>query len=98
MSVKVAGRPGPGDYLIEARDVFRSFGQTQALRGASVGAYSGEILAVMGPRGSGESPLLHCMAGIFLPDSGEVLFDGERVDQLSDKKRSLLRRRDFGFV
>jgi putative ABC transport system ATP-binding protein len=63
-----------------------------------VSAASGEILAVMGPSGSGKSTLLHCLAGIFTPDSGEVWFDGERLDKLSDKKRSLLRRTAFGFV
>jgi putative ABC transport system ATP-binding protein len=87
-----------GACLIEARDVYRSFGQTLALRGASVSVSAGEILAMVGPSGSGKSTLLHCLGGIFLPDRGEVWFDGQRVDQLSDKKRSLLRRTAFGFV
>jgi putative ABC transport system ATP-binding protein len=78
--------------------VHKSFGQTPALQGASISAAPGEILAVMGPSGSGKSTLLHCMAGIFTPDSGEVWFDGSRVDKLSDKKRSVLRRTAFGFV
>jgi len=84
--------------LIQAKDIHHSFGQTPALRGASVSAASGEILAVMGPSGSGKSTLLHCLAGIFRPDSGEVWFDGARLDTLSDRKRSLLRRTAFGFV
>src|SRR6266496_2276712 len=84
--------------LIEARDVTKSFGQTPALRGASVSVAAGEILAVVGPSGSGKSTLLHCLAGIFRPDRGEVWFDGQRVDGLSGKKRSLLRRTAFGFV
>jgi putative ABC transport system ATP-binding protein len=87
----------PG-HLIEARDVVKSFGQTPALRGASVSVASGEILAVMGPSGSGKSTLLHCLAGIFTPDSGEVWFDGRRLDQLSETKRTELRRTAFGFV
>jgi len=87
-----------GDCLIEARDVHRSFGQTPALRGVSIGAARGEILAVMGPSGSGKSTLLHCLAGIFQPDSGGVWFNGKRIDDLSDKKRTLLRRSAFGFV
>jgi putative ABC transport system ATP-binding protein len=87
-----------GTCLIEARDVYRSFGQTLALRGASVSVPAGEIVAMVGPSGSGKSTLLHCLAGIFRPDRGEVWFDGQRVDQLSDKKRSLLRRTAFGFV
>jgi putative ABC transport system ATP-binding protein len=68
------------------------------LRGVSLGAARGEILAVMGPSGSGKSTLLHCLAGIFRPDSGEVWFNGKRIDDLSDRKRTLLRRSAFGFV
>ena len=67
--------------LIEARDVVKSFGQTPALRGASVTTSQGEILAIMGPSGSGKSTLLHCLAGIFQPDQGEVWFDGQTVQQ-----------------
>jgi putative ABC transport system ATP-binding protein len=84
--------------LLEARDVYRSFGQTPALQGASLSVASGEILAIMGPSGSGKSTLLHCLAGIFTPDSGEVWFDGRRLDTLSDTKRTALRRTAFGFV
>jgi putative ABC transport system ATP-binding protein len=87
----------PG-YLIEGRDVVRSFGETQALRGANLSIASGEIVAVMGPSGSGKSTLLHCLAGIFKPDSGEVWFDGHRVDQLDEASRTKLRRNSFGFV
>ena len=68
--------PVSDDSPIEARDITKSFGQTQALRGASVAVRQGEILAIMGPSGSGKSTLLHCLAGIFPPDSGEVWFDG----------------------
>jgi putative ABC transport system ATP-binding protein len=101
MDAEVATLPlqsARGTCLIEARDVYRWFGQTLALRGANVSVPAGEILAMVGPSGSGKSTLLHCLAGIFRPDRGEVWFDGQRVDQLSDKKRSLLRRTAFGFV
>jgi putative ABC transport system ATP-binding protein len=84
--------------IIRAVDVHRSFGQTPALQGASLSVSDGEIVAVMGPSGSGKSTLLHCLAGIFTPDSGEVWFGSERIDQLSDRKRSQLRRTAFGFV
>jgi putative ABC transport system ATP-binding protein len=84
--------------VVEARDVVLSFGATPALRGASVSAARGEILAVMGPSGSGKSTLLHCLAGILVPDSGEVRFDGRRVDAMTETQRSTLRRDRFGFV
>ena len=90
--------PGPADGLIEARDVARSFGQTPALRGASVSVAAGEILAVMGPSGSGKSTLLHCLSGILAPDSGEIWFDGRRIDAMGEARRSALRRDHFGFV
>jgi len=90
--------PDPRNRLIEARGVVRSFGETPALRGASVSVTAGEILAVMGPSGSGKSTLLHCLAGILIPDSGEIWFDGRRIDAMREAERSGLRRDHFGFV
>jgi putative ABC transport system ATP-binding protein len=84
--------------LIEAREVVRSFGETPALRGANLAVAAGEIIAIMGPSGSGKSTLLHCLAGIYRPDSGEIWFDGERVDNWNEDRRTKLRRTAFGFV
>jgi putative ABC transport system ATP-binding protein len=84
--------------LIEARDVVRSFGETPALRGANLAVAAGEIVAIMGPSGSGKSTLLHCLAGIYRPDSGEIWFDGERIDNWDEDRRTRLRRTAFGFV
>jgi putative ABC transport system ATP-binding protein len=83
---------------VEALDIALSFGTTPALRGASLTVEAGEIVAVMGPSGSGKSTLLHCLAGILRPDTGEVHFDGRRIDGLSETERSALRRDRFGFV
>jgi putative ABC transport system ATP-binding protein len=91
----VTGRP---TTIIEARNVVKSFGQTPALRGATVAANRGEILAVMGPSGSGKSTLLHCLAGILVPDQGEIRFGGQRLDTMGEAQRSALRRDRFGFV
>jgi putative ABC transport system ATP-binding protein len=84
--------------LLEAVDVKKSFGNTPALRGANLSVGRGEILAVMGPSGSGKSTLLHCMAGIFTPDGGSVVYNGRRLDTMSESERTRLRRTDFGFV
>jgi putative ABC transport system ATP-binding protein len=73
-----------------------SFGETPALRGASLAVERGEILAIMGPSGSGKTTLLHCLAGILVPASGEIRFDGQRVDTLSEAERSTLRRDGSG--
>ena len=93
--VAVAAEPAA---IIEARGVVKSFGQTPALRGATIAAGPGEIVAVMGPSGSGKSTLLHCLAGILTPDDGEVWFAGQRLDTLRETQRSELRRDRFGFV
>ena len=89
---------GDGGVIVEARDLVISFGETPALRGASVAVKRGEVLAVMGPSGSGKSTLLYCLAGILVPDSGEVSFDGRRLDTMREEQRSRLRRDRFGFV
>src|SRR3982074_3802628 len=93
----VTADPGTAK-ITEARDLFLSFGETPALRGASLGVRQGEILAVMGASGSGKSTLLHCLAGILVPDSGQISFAGRRIDTLREQDRSALRRDRFGFV
>jgi putative ABC transport system ATP-binding protein len=52
----------------------------------------------MGPSGSGKTTLLHCLAGILVPDSGQIWFAGTRIDTLREQERSALRRDRFGFV
>jgi putative ABC transport system ATP-binding protein len=87
-----------GGVIAEARFLVLSFGENPALRGASLSVERGEIVAVMGPSGSGKSTLLHCLAGILVPDAGEVSFDGQRLDKMREAERSRLRRDRFGFV
>jgi putative ABC transport system ATP-binding protein len=96
-NLAAAAASGAGN-IVEARDLVKSFGSTPALRGASLTVRQGEIVAVMGPSGSGKSTLLHCLAGILVPEQGEVWFAGQRLDTLSDERRSALRRDRFGFV
>jgi putative ABC transport system ATP-binding protein len=88
----------PERALLASQDLHKSFGKTPALRGADFWIDPGEIVAIMGPSGSGKSTLLHCLAGILLPDEGQVWFDGRRLEKLGEAERSSLRRRIFGFV
>lgn len=75
-----------------------TYGQVRALAGASVDIPSGQSVAIMGPSGSGKTTLLHCLAGIRVPDSGEVRLGGNLVSAMSDAARSRLRRQMLGFV
>ena len=88
----------PNDIIIHTDNIKKSYGETHAMRGISLEIKRGEVLAIMGPSGSGKSTLLHTLAGITRPDSGKVYFNGLRIDNLTDKQRTLLRRSKFGFV
>ncbi|NGO45401.1 ABC transporter ATP-binding protein [Streptomyces ureilyticus] len=84
--------------LLTARALAKTHGRTKALRDATIELRAGEILAVTGTSGSGKSTLLHCLAGIVRPDEGSVVYAGQRLDQLPDKRLSELRRTEFGVV
>lgn len=84
--------------IISARKIIKSFGKTKALRGVSLDVMPGEVLAIMGPSGSGKSTLLHSLAAITVVDEGKITLHGERIDTMSDARRSVLRRTEFGFV
>jgi putative ABC transport system ATP-binding protein len=84
--------------LLAATALEKSFARTQALRSASLDIADGEIVAITGPSGAGKSTLLHFLAGILRPESGSVTYDGRRLDEMNEDKRTRLRRREFGLV
>ncbi|WP_445259188.1 ABC transporter ATP-binding protein [Nocardioides aurantiacus] len=84
--------------LLRAHAVHKSFGRTEALRGATLDVAEGEVLALTGPSGSGKSTLLLCLAGVLRPEAGSVTYDGRRLDDLGEAARTRLRRREFGLV
>jgi putative ABC transport system ATP-binding protein len=89
-------------YAIEARGVRKDFGsgeaRVEALRGVDLAVPRGAFLAIMGPSGSGKSTLLHVLLGIEPPTEGQVFIEGQDLALLSDQQRTLLRRRQIGFV
>ena len=88
-----------GDELIRGERLTQAVrGVRGAARRRPLGVAAGEIVAIMGPSGSGKSTLLHCLAAVLQPDSGEVVFDGRRIDRLRSGERARLRREQFGFV
>ncbi|MBA2554729.1 MAG: ABC transporter ATP-binding protein [Geodermatophilaceae bacterium] len=84
--------------VLTARSLVKSYGNSPALRGVSLSAGRGDVLAITGPSGSGKSTLLLCLAGILRPDAGEIRFAGRRIDTESESVRSALRRREFGVL
>jgi putative ABC transport system ATP-binding protein len=84
--------------LLSARGLVKRYGRQHALAGVDIDIQAGEVLAIVGPSGSGKTSLLHVLAGILRADEGETTLAGKRIDQLSETKRSELRRTEFGFV
>ena len=67
-------------YALELKDVRKSFGKTEIIRGVNLAVQSGERVAVIGPNGAGKSTLFNLISGRFGPSSGEVLLHGQRID------------------
>jgi rhamnose transport system ATP-binding protein len=68
-----------GELLLEMSDISKRFDATQALDGVSLGLRAGEIHALLGENGAGKSTLIKIMTGIYTPDRGSVVVQGERV-------------------
>ena len=67
-----AAEPGRGGTVLEARDLFKRFGERVALRGVTIQARRGELVAVIGPNGAGKTTLLSILAGTQRSDSGSI--------------------------
>jgi lipoprotein-releasing system ATP-binding protein len=72
--------------------------EVPVLRGVDLEVEQGELVAVVGSSGSGNSTLLHVLGLLDSPDAGSVWFEGRRIDDGPDKRRDALRNRTFGFI
>jgi len=88
--------------VLQANDLRKGYqlgsNRVDALAGVDFLVEKGEFVAIMGPSGSGKSTLLHMIGGLDQPSRGEVFLAGARLSQMKDKKVTLLRRRNIGFV
>jgi phospholipid/cholesterol/gamma-HCH transport system ATP-binding protein len=85
------------EALVEVNDVSVSFGEQCVLRNINLVIPAGQTLAILGESGCGKTVLMKLIIGLVRPTIGEVKFDGEDINQLSDRQLSHLRLR-FGFV
>lgn len=70
----------PSTYALELKDLRKSFGKSEIIRGANLAVTAGERVAIIGPNGAGKSTLFNLISGRFGPTSGEVLLHGHRID------------------
>lgn len=68
------------NIVLECKNISKHFGGIQALKNVSFNLYSSEILAVVGANGAGKSTLMKIIAGVYKPDSGEIIIDGRRIE------------------
>jgi lipoprotein-releasing system ATP-binding protein len=91
-----------GRQMMHAKQLRKSYRKGQVavpvLRGVDVEARDGEFMSVVGVSGSGKSTLLHLLATLDAPDSGEIHFDGCRIDTLAAVKRDEIRNSQIGVV
>ena len=81
------------------RKAYRKGSSTvRVLRGVDFSARQGEFTSIIGQSGSGKSTLLHLLGTLDLPDSGEIYFDGQRIDNVSAHRRDELRNKEFGMI
>jgi len=72
--------------------------QTYALRNINISLETNRLIGIMGPSGSGKSSLLYLLAGLKIPSSGTISYNGIKLNELSISKSTELRRKDFGFI
>ena len=84
------------DVILETRNLKKSFGKLEVLKGISTGIRRGEVVSIIGPSGGGKSTFLRCLNLLETPDGGQILFKGQDI---TDKKLNISQyRQSIGMV
>lgn len=88
--------------LLEVKNISKTYGSgetaVKALKNVSFSVPKGEYVAIVGESGSGKSTLLNMIGALDMPASGKVLIDGKDIFAMDDRKRTIFRRRNIGFI
>lgn len=82
--------------MIEVRNIRKSFGSLEVLKGIDLDIRKGEVVSIVGPSGAGKTTLLQIMGTLEKPDSGSVRVDGVAMESLSRKEMADFRNRRIG--
>lgn len=85
-------------HMIKIKDIHKSFGSLEVLKGIDLTINKGEVVSIVGPSGAGKTTLLQIIGTLDRPDRGMVEINGEDVSRLSTKKLADFRNRHIGFV
>jgi len=83
--------------MIELKNVYKSFGEKEVLKGVNLQIRKGETIVIIGKSGCGKSVMLKHMVGLLKPDKGEIIVEGQNVETLKRKELYAIRKK-FGFL
>ncbi|MEA2107742.1 MAG: ABC transporter ATP-binding protein [Bacteroidota bacterium] len=84
--------------MIIAKNITKSYGDLQVLKGIDLTLEKGEIISIVGPSGAGKTTFLQILGTLSRPDSGEVLYDKVNISKLKDRQLASFRNQNIGFV
>ncbi|HCN83928.1 MAG TPA: lipoprotein-releasing system ATP-binding protein LolD, partial [Sphingobacteriaceae bacterium] len=84
--------------MLQAHGIHKSYGQLDILRGVDLEVEPKQIVAIVGASGAGKSTFLHIIGTLDKPDAGEVIINGTKISNLSQKKISAFRNEQIGFI
>lgn len=84
--------------MIEVRNIWKSFGELEVLKGVNLKVEKGEIVAIVGKSGAGKTTLLQIIGTLDRPTEGQVLMDGTDVFKMKDKELAAFRNKHIGFI
>lgn len=84
--------------MITCKDIHKSYGSLEVLRGVDLHISRGEVATIVGPSGAGKTTLLQIMGTLATADSGSVIIDGSPTERLKARELTRLRNRKIGFV
>src|ERR1043165_6117114 len=87
-----------GRNMLTAKNIHKSYGAVEVLKGVDVTIEKGEVVSIVGPSGSGKSTLLHILGTLDKPDRGEVFLHQQNITHLQGNQLSLFRNKHIGFV
>ncbi len=84
--------------MITAKNIKKSYGDLQVLKGIDLEINKGEIVSIVGPSGAGKTTFLQILGTLSRPDSGQILFNNSEVSKYKDKQLASFRNNNIGFV
>jgi lipoprotein-releasing system ATP-binding protein len=84
--------------MVSCKNITKSFGDLEVLKGIDLSIPQGEIIAIVGPSGAGKTTLLQILGTLDKPDAGEILYGNTNINKLKDKELASFRNKNIGFI